>query len=314
MKSFVLSEVWIDFGVAREERHALLHFDRINLDKARRPLRSTMRHCAKLVRALVMLVPIGGAATAGPLEDAVAAYQRGDYTTALRLWRPLAAQGDADMQFHLGVMYESGQGVVRNDAEAIKWYRKAAEQDDAVAQFNLGVMYAKGEGGSPNHAEAALWYRLAADHGLAGAQFDLGMMYAEGQGVSQDYVQAHMWLHLAAAQLPSLGTNQRNTTVDARDRVASKMTLQQIGEAQQLAFEWTTEHRHVGRLRALLESMQLDKETPERFAVPGQVQAQAGELEGSAVSSSVGLHGLMLEDRSSKPTRRALNLRPSSRR
>ena len=96
-----------------------------------------------------MLVAIGGAATAGPLEDAVAAYQRGDYATALRLWHPLAEQGDADAQFHLGVMYESGQGVLRNDAEAIKWYRKAAEQDDAVAQFNLGIMYAKGEGVSP---------------------------------------------------------------------------------------------------------------------------------------------------------------------
>jgi TPR repeat protein len=102
-------------------------------------------------------------------------------------------------------------------------------------------MYAKGV--SPNHAEAALWYRLAGNHGLAGAQFNLGMMYVEGQGVSQDYVQAHMWLNLAATQLPALGTNQRNTTVDARDRVASKMTLQQIGEAHELAFEDRTPPR-----------------------------------------------------------------------
>jgi uncharacterized protein len=113
-----------------------------------------------------MLVAIGGVATAGPFEDAVANYRRGDYATALRLWHSLAEKGDADAQFQLGVMYESGQGVPPNDADAIKWYRQAAEQDDAVAQFNLGVMYAKG--GSPNHAEAALWYRLAADYGLAG--------------------------------------------------------------------------------------------------------------------------------------------------
>ena len=272
-----------------------------------------MRRCATLVRASLMLVAIGGAAAAGPFEDAVAAYHRGDYATALRLWHPLAEQGDADAQFHLGVMYESGQGVLRSDAEVIKWYRKAAQQDDAVAQFDLGVMYAKGV--SPNHAEAALWYRLAADHGLGGAQFNLGMMYAEGQGVPQDYVQAHMWLKLAAAPLPSLGTNQRNTTVDARDRVASKMTPRQIDEAQELAFEWTIEHRHLGRLRALLESMHLDNETPERLAVvPDKVQAQSADLKGSPVSRSVGLHGLMLEDRSSKPNRRALNLRPSGRR
>jgi hypothetical protein len=76
------------------------------------------------------------------------------------------------------------------------------------------------------------------------------------------------------------------------------VTLQQIGEAQQLAFEWTTEHRHVGRLRSLLESMHLDKETADRLAVaPGQIQAQSGDLQGSPISSSVGLHGLMLEAR-----------------
>jgi hypothetical protein len=142
-------------------------------------------------------------------------------------------------------MYESGQGVLRNDAEAISWYRKAAEQDDAVAQFNLGVMYAKGA--SPNYVEAALWYRLAADHSLAGAQFNLGMMYVQGHGVSQDNVQAHMWLDLAA-QLPALGANQRNSTIDVRDLIASKMTPQQIVEAQQLAFEWMAQRRHVWRL------------------------------------------------------------------
>ena len=226
-----------------------------------------------------MLLAIGGAATAGPLEDAVAAYQRGDYATALRLWHPLAEQGKADAEFHLGVMYESGQGVLRNDAEAIKWYRKAAEEDDAVAQFNLGIMYTKGMGVSPNHAEAALWYRLAADHGLAGAQFNLGMMYVEGQGVSQDYVQGHMWLNLAASQLPTFGKDQRNTTVDSRDRVASKMTPPQIAEAEELAFDWTAEHRRVRRLRGLLEGtpFKLGKEAPERLVVRDQVQAQSGD-------------------------------------
>jgi uncharacterized protein len=272
-----------------------------------------MSRCATVVRASLMLVATGGAATAGPFEHAVAAYQSGDYAAALRVWRPLAEQGDADAQFYLGVMYESGQGVLRSDAEAIKWYRKAAQQDDAVAQFNLGIMYAKD--GSPNYAEAALWYRLAADHGLGGAQFNLGMMYTEGQGVPQDYVQAHMWLNLVATQLPALGKGQRNTIVDARDRVASKMTPQQIGEAQELAFEWTIEHRHVERLRALLESMHLDKETPDRLAVvPDQAEAHAADLPGPPASSSAGLHGLMLENRSSKPTHRALNLRSSGRR
>ena len=51
-----------------------------------------------------------------------------------------AAQGNAAAQFNLGVMYENGRGVRRDDAEAVKWYRQAAAQGLAQAQFNLGVM------------------------------------------------------------------------------------------------------------------------------------------------------------------------------
>lgn len=69
-----------------------------------------MRHYAEQLRAtltaLVMLVAIAGAAVAGPLEDGVAAYDRKDYATALRLLRPLADQGIAMAQFELGTIYD----------------------------------------------------------------------------------------------------------------------------------------------------------------------------------------------------------------
>ena len=77
-------------------------------------------------------------------DEAVAAYQRGDYATAIRKFRPLAEQGDAETQFNLGIMYDHGQGFRRDDAEAVKWWRKAAEQGIAEAQFNLGGMYSNG--------------------------------------------------------------------------------------------------------------------------------------------------------------------------
>ena len=92
------------------------------------------------------VVWMAGAAMAGPYEDATDAYMRGDYTTALRLMRPLAEQGDAAAQFDLGKMYRMGQGLPQDYAEAAKWYRKAAERGYAAAQCNLGLMYAKGEG------------------------------------------------------------------------------------------------------------------------------------------------------------------------
>ncbi len=60
--------------------------------------------------------------------------------TALRLWRPLAAQGYAYAQYNLGGMFHEGQGVPRDYAEAVKWYRKAAKQGYSQAQYNVGVM------------------------------------------------------------------------------------------------------------------------------------------------------------------------------
>jgi Sel1 repeat len=70
--------------------------------------------------------------------DAVAAYGKGDYTTVLRLIRPLADQGQADAQFNLGLMYYRGEGIPQNYVEAMRWCRLAADQGHAFAQSHLG--------------------------------------------------------------------------------------------------------------------------------------------------------------------------------
>ncbi len=41
----------------------------------------------------------------------MAAYERGDYATAMRGFRILVEQGDANAQFNLGSMYDFGEGV-----------------------------------------------------------------------------------------------------------------------------------------------------------------------------------------------------------
>ena len=78
--------------------------------------------------------------------------------------------------------------------------RRLAEQGDALAQSNLGVMYDNGEGVPEDDAEAVRWYRMAAEQGNASAQNNLGVMYANGEGVPENYVLAYAWLNLAAAQ------------------------------------------------------------------------------------------------------------------
>src|SRR5512141_1314494 len=73
-------------------------------------------------------------AFAGPWEDGTAAYNRGDYMPAIRLFRPLAEAGNARAQHLLGVMYHKGQGVARNSVRALAWFRVAAKRGDRKAE------------------------------------------------------------------------------------------------------------------------------------------------------------------------------------
>ena len=114
-----------------------------------------------------------------------------------------AEQGDADAQFYLGEIYESGihangEDVPQNYAEAMKWWLKAAEQGNAEAKFKLGLMYYDGDGVPQDYAEAMKWYRKAAEQGDAVAQLFLGYLYFEGEGVPKDDVEAYVWFSIAA--------------------------------------------------------------------------------------------------------------------
>jgi uncharacterized protein len=154
----------------------------------------------RALAAVLLVLSFAAPVAAGPIENATAAYDRGDYATALRLLRPLADQGNAIAQSNLGRMYDKGQGVPQDFAEAVKWYRKAADQGLAIAQNVLGFMYDKGQGVPQDYAEAIKWFRKAADQGNAIAQTNLGVMYHEGQGVPQDYAEAIKWFRKAADQ------------------------------------------------------------------------------------------------------------------
>lgn len=111
-----------------------------------------------------------------------------------------AEQGDAVAQFELGAAYAKGDGVLRNEAEAVKWFSKAARQGYAEAQFWLGGAYDKGVGVLMDKVEALKWYRQSADQGYAFAQLMIGASYASGEGVLKDEVEAVKWYRKAAEQ------------------------------------------------------------------------------------------------------------------
>jgi TPR repeat protein len=163
-------------------------------------------------------------------QKGAAAYNSGDYATALREWTPLAKQGNLSAQYLLGVMYRKGQGVPQDYKTAVKWYSLAAKQGVARAQYNLGVMYRDGQGVPRHHKTAVKWLKLAAEQGDANAQLNLGLMYGDGAGVIQDNVYAHMWGNIAAS-------NGQENGRKLRDIVAKQMTPADISAAQKLARE-----------------------------------------------------------------------------
>jgi len=150
------------------------------------------------------------------------------YSQSFEKTKLLAEQGNATAQTNLGFMYDFGEGVPENDAEAVKWYRLAAEQGDVTAQFNLGVTYDNGRGVPENDAEAVKWYRLAAEQGYDLAQFNLGAMYDNGEGVPQNDIRAYVWLSVAAAQGHEAARGNR-------DIVSEKLSPADREQAQEIA-------------------------------------------------------------------------------
>jgi TPR repeat protein len=92
-----------------------------------------------MIGGLVLAAQILGiaGAIAGPWEDGMASYNRGDYVPAIRLFRPLAEQGNAKAQSALGMMYRRGQGVARSSVRAFLWFSRAAARGDAQATAEL---------------------------------------------------------------------------------------------------------------------------------------------------------------------------------
>ena len=87
---------------------------------------------AALGLAIAVLLGSTGISASADYEKVSAAYKRGDYETALRVWKPLAEQGNVRAQFNLGVLYRDGQGVPKNKDRALPTSRLAMPTSDAT--------------------------------------------------------------------------------------------------------------------------------------------------------------------------------------
>jgi hypothetical protein len=117
----------------------------------------------------VLSIALSSAPRAGdtPAEflAGMAALGNGDYAEAYHRWIPMAEQGYAEAQYHVGWLYANGNGFAVDIQKALFWWQEAANQGHADAQFAVGLAYTTGEGMKKDLDQAVSWYLTAAHQG-----------------------------------------------------------------------------------------------------------------------------------------------------
>jgi TPR repeat protein len=130
----------------------------------------------------------------------------------------------------------AGAYAAGDHQRAFTLYRTLADCGDRVGQYHLGVMYEEGDGVAQNYAEASRLFLLAAQQGDSRAQLALGTAYANGDGVLQDFVKAHMWFNIAASTAVDDSMREfRDTARAYREQVSRHMIPAQLAKAQEMA-------------------------------------------------------------------------------
>ena len=147
-----------------------------------------------IVLAVALILQPGGFALAQSSAEASAKQK------AIADLRQQGYAGDVNAQIQLGVIYLTGDGVAKDDAEAMTWFRKAADQDNPLAERYLAEMYFKGRGVPVDNMEAAKWLRQSAEQGDAQSQYNLAVLYTQGLGVPRNLKEAANWMQKSASQ------------------------------------------------------------------------------------------------------------------
>lgn len=109
-------------------------------------------------------------AIAGKADDdlrvAAQLHKGGETARAVAIWQDWAGKGNVDAAYNLAVIHQYADGVPLDYAAALHWYRQAAEQGDKVSQLQIGLMYQVGQGVVADEAEAHRWFTMHRRHHL----------------------------------------------------------------------------------------------------------------------------------------------------
>ena len=170
-----------------------------------------MRPGMRKIALAALLLAMATAADAQSVKAGVEAWQREEYESAVKIWRPLAEAGDADAAFNLGQAYRLGRGVPISLAAAQTWLERAARKGHLDAQTTLGLLLFE----NGNRIAGLRWLKSAAERGEPRALLIYGTALFNGDEVDRDPVLAYAYVSRAAAQ----GLAPAKTTLAEMDKI-----------------------------------------------------------------------------------------------
>lgn len=110
----------------------------------------------------------------------------------------LAEKGNAEAEFKVGEMYETGFGVNQDMKQAETWITKAAEKGHETANFKLLYWDLEKNGVTSTNKAGLESLQAKANEGNPQAQYYVGKMHSRGVGLKKNPDQAINWLNKAA--------------------------------------------------------------------------------------------------------------------
>ena len=157
-----------------------------------------------IVALVTTLLVAGNALASEAANECVRFFDDAEYDRAVPVCMQAAGEGDAPSQTVLGEMYDTGQGVKADAAQARRWWNAAAAQSFlpalnllATKYYYGGEVYERQAEWPQDYSKAFQLWKQSAYRGAASSQFMLGVMYMDGTGVARDDSEAYAWLMIA---------------------------------------------------------------------------------------------------------------------
>tara|TARA_B100001057_G_scaffold158674_1_gene159210 strand:- start:4125 stop:4817 length:693 start_codon:yes stop_codon:yes gene_type:complete len=99
-----------------------------------------------------------------------------NYLKAATWFKLAAVQGLKNAQYILGVLYDTGVGLAKDENQAFLWYHAAANRHHPMAQFNIANFYLERENGKDDFANALRWFELASKNGVDEAAHNVSIL------------------------------------------------------------------------------------------------------------------------------------------